>query len=547
MSPHSVLCPARVAFFLSSQSVLCQIGSNSVNLTAATMTCCHDLLSLGLQYLDNDNTSREEPADEDLWTLGFQYSDIDNTARAKRRAQTTNARVALERSRAISARSSKDKRAQAQQLSFNVTQACTQDQCFTQTQPAAAKAQRRAAGQRGAWWKKWLPVQALRICFSAINMSNREAARQALGSGKPAAHRHVKQTRYSVTDIFCEYQTMFLGNFNEESHHKWLTYNLQFDETTMTTMVGCDRQPPASWRIMLQHGLLSWKDEDDQCHTQDLLFSPSALYDGTADTMYEAINLRHRGCLPRLLQSARLIALLVNADSASVNKKVYKWFSVVFASLMMIFQPCLQHQVALVLVQLALYLEVLGPLYTCASQLRQGDCLVRLERAIAGIIQEELVYNDVDLPNDEDRHRLQSVLSITISPPCPVTSQDDDEVVQERRRCHAECEAIKRVFNRDIRARQVGHNCIEVDGKRCCKNRQDCVDKMVKAVMSPLKRRCNLPALNKWGTISPLAGVICLMLCLHRLIARGLLRMYGRDLEDPHESGAIMNNAERLS
>ena len=89
------------------------------------MTCCHDLLSLGLQYLDNDNTSREEPADEDLLTLGFQYSDIDNTARAKRRAQTTNARVALERSRAISARSSKDKRAQAQQLSFNVTQACT--------------------------------------------------------------------------------------------------------------------------------------------------------------------------------------------------------------------------------------------------------------------------------------------------------------------------------------------------------------------------------------------------------------------------------------
>ena len=131
MSPHSVLCPARVVFFLSSQSVLCQIGSNSVHLTAATMACCHDLLSLGLQYLDNDNTSREEPADEDLLTLGFQYSDIDNTARAKRRAQTTNARVALERSRATSARSSKDKRAQAQQLSFNVTQACTQDQCFT--------------------------------------------------------------------------------------------------------------------------------------------------------------------------------------------------------------------------------------------------------------------------------------------------------------------------------------------------------------------------------------------------------------------------------
>ena len=38
------------------------------------------------------------------------------------------------------------------------------------------------------------------------------------------------------------------------------------------------------------------------------------------------------------------------------------------------------------------------------------------------------------------------------------------------------------------------------------------------------------------GTISPLVGVICLMLCLHRLIARGFLRMYGRDLEDPHES-----------
>ena len=95
----------------------------------------------------------------------------------------------------------------------------------------------------------------------------------------------------------------------------------------------------------------------------------------------------------------------------------------------------------------------------------------------------------------------------------------------------AEGEAIRDMFNGDIRETKPCHHC--VDGH--CATRQVAIDKAVKALIDPLRRHMVPPALNKWNTVAPIVKTVLLVLSVHRLLARSELRIVGRDLATAHE------------
>ena len=479
---------------------------------------------------------------------------------ADNRARTFNAR--LTRARTITSRDKHevDAAERAHMKSANQYTAVRADDCFGDDghlkYDRRAKAQRMRDGSVGAFWKRWLPTTCLRACFWSMNMPARQAAK-VYHSGShncTASHRHIRESRCSVTQVYDDWQHQQLSEFDArhlEEKHTWLVYQIQFDETRLCVQTGTSDDTAAApnlWSIMQQHGHLTWEDPEKTVHSQDVLFAPSALAEGTADCMWAALEAKHRSCLPTLLDSAHRRALVFSSDAAAVNRKVMKYIASLFPSTLVLWTKCAQHQVGLILAALCLALGLAGPLFCCAKQLRMGDTLMRVERALKAILTKELRYidDDSEVPLSEHVAKLDAVLKCTICR--PVFDLDNpDEIAHEDKHRKREADAIKRMFTGNVDDQVPVHHCRldPATGRRCCRDRKDAVDNMTRAITGPLRRRLVVPATNKWTTVDPVAVILCIMVVLHKLFPRALLWIVGRDTDTAHESDTADDKPEK--
>ena len=192
----------------------------------------------------------------------------------------------------------------------------------------------------------------------------------------------------------------------------WVIYGLQWDECEFDCVVG--RESAGRARVLAQQGLLRWRAAG-QDHSQEVILPVAALENGTASAIASAIQKKHEVGISSMLSTARLSCLQLNCDSVVVNKLVVKWFanvSDVPRTSLILFNVCLQHQVALCLGVMTVYLGFVGRLFGLCAMLRNGEHIRKLEAAVERHLRAHLeIVPEHPLP--ENLERVDALLHLT--------------------------------------------------------------------------------------------------------------------------------------
>ena len=197
---------------------------------------------------------------------------------------------------------------------------------------------------------------------------------------------------------------------------------------------------------------------------------------------------------------------------------------------------------------LGTFMGFTGSLYCFAKQMNNGEHIVKLEKSLRAILTLELKFDQVGKPDPQDLQRVESIVNCTVCVPVAdgEFADDDAEKLETGARAR-EARLIREAFTTDIRRRCPGHTCRDItdpDGtvRQCCASREEAVDKMVNALMVPLRSRVTVPALNKWGTLQPVVCVLAMLISMHKLNVRAELWIVGKDLDEAPEQDSDNDN-----
>jgi len=373
--------------------------------------------------------------------------------------------------------------------------------------------------QRGAkygtssMWDSWLPRSMLAVTFTPSSKNT-----TAVAAEWHSSHTFVRDIRAAIASVYIESQQCQVAGRvgGAEPHHKWLVLHLQWDDTRFT--VKLENRAPAPRDVMTQHGMVHWETAAGAVESQELVIAPRVVTSKSADNMIGAINLGLHGNLPKVWESSKLCTFSPSIDSVSANTLVCKYFnSILPPHVLMMPSYCMQHQTALVMSLLTVLMGFIGPMFCTVRIVQQGAHLDKLSTEIEAILAEELEVDRVHAPSADNLLKVCGLVEL-----CYAGADRDGENRQRNLR-REEGDEICAVFNGDISAKRIVHHC----RPGCCPDRAASVRRAARAIMTPLRRRLGVPALNRWLQTFPVVCVLLLLWCIHDLLPRAEQRVNG--------------------
>ena len=101
------------------------------------------------------------------------------------------------------------------------------------------------------------------------------------------------------------------------------------------------------------------------------------------------------------------------------------------------------------------------------------------------------------------------------------------------------------MFNCPLNKWPPRHRC---PGVHCCRDRGDCIRQACSAFFAPLRRRIEIPALNRWLSVYPVVCIVLFLNCIHGIFGYAQSVMLGSNPLDGHVDGCTpddVSDAER--
>ena len=315
-----------------------------------------------------------------------------------------------------------------------------------------------------------------------------------------------------------------------------VTLTLSWDESELRLRVG--NCAPGKWPVLMSQAFLCREDAGGHLREEEMLMPPRALVSKTAENMFAALLANVTDNFEHILSSGVVACLTLAADSVSANYKIVKYLiqhEALPDTCLVLWNHCLQHQVAICVADITKRTHVLGPLFCTSKILQSATHVWRLRGALSQIVGEELIIEHRP-PNEEDRQRAELLLNL-----CYLERGDLDDIEDASAR-RAEAVALLSILNGDWCDATPRHWCCG-----CCESREQTVSKVVEALMSLISTRVEVPALNRWTQVHPLISVITILILAHGLFPRAELLLRGRhapedNVADDDEEDALEVN-----
>ena len=123
-------------------------------------------------------------------------------------------------------------------------------------------------------------------------------------------------------------------------------------------------------------------------------YFPCVLEDKTADSMWTAIVRKHALPIETICRTGLWSRFQICTDSAAANMRLVKNASSVLPfNVLVMWCRCVQHQMALTIPAMIVYLNIVCPLFCACRILQDGKHLRDLWRAVRCVIEYELVFD----------------------------------------------------------------------------------------------------------------------------------------------------------
>ena len=284
--------------------------------------------------------------------------------------------------------------------------------------------------------------------------------------------------------------------------------------------------------LLAQHACLHWVNADRTVSRQQVLVPPRIIQSSGASSLWAATE-RSGLDVERLNQLAQRMYVIISEvpDRASSNKRMMAEKSARLSDRVLYDRDaCAVHTLHVILTKATDEKTMCGDIHALQFVCSLPSHSARMRQALHEFIDRTLVFvADGTEPDPKWARHRDAVFDHTLRRSTDVIRARRDslfEAVGGRHAAVADQISKLSVLNGDIRKPFVEHYC---SGPLCCKDRADCVRKVVAATSESgllLDDRSRLPSVNRWGTMTcAMAPQTCGIMC-HGVLPASILQCF---------------------
>jgi hypothetical protein len=390
-------------------------------------------------------------------------------------------------------------------------------------------------------WKRWLPRPMARCGFNAPAATATETAKRFRGSAG-----HVSDVQAAVAQICEQTQTDGIHRaLHPPTPHEWIISDLMFDDSGFKVVP--EKLKAAEFPVFAAHGGLTFLpapaahgvgSKADEVREQ-IVVPPRTMIDQCAKTIWSGIESSGVPIqIPVAAAKRRGLALVHDSVKANICCDYKALADFQDDGQYLLIGPCRQHQAALAIQPMTLYLEVLNPSFCVANVLHHGHKLIALKHGVRQTLLEKLECRDPFNATDEELDYARTLLER-----CYYTRDMPRSSSGEAHDAQHDPVAEVEVRYEEQRRRRAGGRLVQLLptwlGDRlvhpcpagCCgvvamASKASAVDKIMDALEEVIFVLVGTPSLIKWTAICPILQSLLLMMTVGGdLIADGSLRM----------------------